>query len=89
MRARVENGRSQPIEKDESTKSYGEILQLALPVGLETVFQTSFGLIDQIIVGLLGANAVAGVGLANSVSFIVMLVYWNRKWGSDCPGVRA
>jgi putative MATE family efflux protein len=46
-----------------------------LPVGLETVFQTSFGLIDQIIVGLLGASAVAGVGLANSISFIVMLVY--------------
>jgi putative MATE family efflux protein len=42
---------------------------------LETVFQTSFGLIDQIIVGLLGASAVAGVGLANSISFIVMLVY--------------
>ena len=46
-----------------------------MPVGLETVFQTSFGLIDQIIVGLLGASAVAGVGLANSISFIVMLVY--------------
>ena len=75
MSARAENRRSKPIEKDESTKSYGEILQLALPVGWETVFQTSFGLIDQIIVGLLGASAVAGVGLANSISFIVMLVY--------------
>jgi putative MATE family efflux protein len=67
--------KEQRIEKDESTNTYGKILQLALPVGLETVFQTSFGLIDQIIVGLLGASAVAGVGLANSMSFIVMLVY--------------
>jgi putative MATE family efflux protein len=67
--------KEQRIEKDRSTNAYGEILQLALPVGLETVFQTSFGLIDQIIVGLLGASAVAGVGLANSISFIVMLVY--------------
>jgi putative MATE family efflux protein len=75
MSGRVENRRSKRIEKDESTKSYGKIIQLALPVGLETVFQTSFGLIDQIIVGLLGASAVAGVGLANSISFIVMLVY--------------
>jgi putative MATE family efflux protein len=63
------------IGKDLSTSNYGKILQLALPVGLETVFQTSFGLIDQVIVGLLGASAVAGVGLANSISFIVMLVY--------------
>jgi Na+-driven multidrug efflux pump len=32
-------------------------------------------LVDQVIVGLLGVRAVAGVGLSNSVSFIVMLVY--------------
>ena len=38
------------------------------------MFQTSFGAVDQVIVGLLGASAVAGVGLANSISFIVMLV---------------
>jgi Na+-driven multidrug efflux pump len=61
MSGRVEGRRSKRIEKDEPTKSYGKILQLALPVGLETVFQTSFGLIDQIIVGLLGATTVAGV----------------------------
>ena len=32
-------------------------------------------MIDQIIVGLLGVGGVAGVGLSNSVSFIVVLVY--------------
>src|SRR5580700_2001502 len=74
MRGPVKDKRSN-IGKDLSTSNYGKILQLALPVGLETVFQTSFGLIDQVIVGLLGASAVAGVGLANSISFIVMLVY--------------
>ena len=51
------------------------MVELAVPVGLEAVFQTSLGLADQVIVGLLGASAVAGVGLSNSVSFIVMLVY--------------
>ena len=50
-------------------------MKLALPVGLEGVFQTSFSLIDQIIVGRLGADAVAGVGLSNSISFIVLLFY--------------
>jgi putative MATE family efflux protein len=48
-------------------------LKLALPVGVEGVFQTSFSLIDQIIVARLGANAVAGVGLSNSISFILLL----------------
>jgi putative MATE family efflux protein len=60
---------------DEPRSRYRAILSLALPVGLETVFQTSLGAVDQIIVGFLGAEAVAGVGLSNSVSFIVMLVY--------------
>ena len=66
---------AQPTKKDEPTSSYRKIVELAVPVGLETVFQTSLGLADQVIVGLLGASAVAGVGLSNSVSFIVMLVY--------------
>ncbi len=67
--------KGQPAEKCEPTSSYRKILELALPVGLETVAQTSFGVVDQVIVGLLGADAVAGVGLSNSVTFIVMLVY--------------
>lgn len=62
-------------KKDEPTSNYRKILGLALPVGLETVFQTSLGAVDQVIVAFLGADAVAGVGLSNSVSFIVMLLY--------------
>ena len=67
--------KAQPTENGEQTSGYRRIVELALPVGLETLFQTSLGLVDQVIVGLLGAGAVAGVGLSNSVSFIVMLVY--------------
>jgi MATE family, multidrug efflux pump len=54
---------------------YREILNLALPVGLEAVFQASFSLIDQIVVGSLGAIAVAAVGLSNNLSFILTLLY--------------
>jgi putative MATE family efflux protein len=60
---------------DELRSSYRKIVGLAIPVGLETVFQTSLGAVDQVIVGFLGADAVAGVGLSNSISFIVMLLY--------------
>ncbi|MBV8378934.1 MAG: MATE family efflux transporter [Verrucomicrobia bacterium] len=50
------------------------ILELALPVSLESVFQMSFNVADQIIVGLLGASAVAAVGLSNSVAAIAILL---------------
>ena len=58
-----------------SADSQEKIFKVALPVSLEAVFQTSLGFIDQIIVGTLGATAVAAVGLCNSISFIVMLLY--------------
>ena len=58
-----------------NAKSQEKIFKVALPVSLEAVFQTSLGFVDQIIVGTLGATAVAAVGLCNSISFIVMLLY--------------
>jgi putative MATE family efflux protein len=59
----------------ESADSQEKIFKVALPVSLEAVFQTSLGFVDQIIVGTLGATAVAAVGLCNSISFIIMLLY--------------
>jgi putative MATE family efflux protein len=64
-----------PAEHEQLPFTYRRIVFLAIPVGLEAVFQTSFSLVDQVIIGFLGANAVAGVGLSNSVSFIVMFVF--------------
>ncbi|MGA8658310.1 MAG: MATE family efflux transporter [Chthoniobacterales bacterium] len=55
--------------------NYREILRVAIPVSLESVFQASFTLVDQLIVGVLGATAVAAVGLSNGVSFIIALLY--------------
>jgi putative MATE family efflux protein len=43
-----------------------DIARIAVPVGLEMVFQLLLGVIDQLIVGALGAVAIAAVGLSNS-----------------------
>jgi MatE len=56
----------------ESADSQEKIFKVALPVSLEAVFQTSLGFVDQIIVGTLGATALAAVGLCNSISFQVL-----------------
>ncbi|MBV9298785.1 MAG: MATE family efflux transporter [Verrucomicrobia bacterium] len=50
------------------------ILDVALPVSLESIFQMAFNVVDQIIVGILGATAVAAVGLSNSVAAIAILL---------------
>jgi Na+-driven multidrug efflux pump len=51
-----------------------KILDVALPVSLESIFQMSFNVVDQIIVGLLGAAAVAAVGFCNSIAAIAILL---------------
>ena len=63
------------VNRQFQPRDYREIFNVALPVGSEAVFQASFSLIDQIIVGSLGASAVAAVGLSSNLSFILTLLY--------------
>jgi len=48
-----------------------------------------FNVIDQIIVGFLGANAVAAVGLSNSVASIALLLYASAGVGAGVMVARA
>jgi putative MATE family efflux protein len=65
------------------------ILSLALPVSLEFVFQMSFNAIDQIIVGFLGAAALAGVGFSNSLASMAILLATAFGTGSGVLIARA
>lgn len=66
-----------------------KILRLAIPVSLESVFQIGFNLIDQVIVGRLGADAVAAVGLSNSIASIALLLYASAGVGAGVIVARA
>jgi Na+-driven multidrug efflux pump len=48
-----------------------------------------FNVIDQVIVGLLGADAVAAVGLSNSIASIALLVYASAGVGAGVMVARA
>lgn len=41
-----------------------EFMKIAIPVALQGVLQSSFSMVDQIMVGQLGENSIAGIGLA-------------------------
>ncbi|MBV9490560.1 MAG: MATE family efflux transporter [Verrucomicrobia bacterium] len=66
-----------------------KILRLAIPVSLESVFQMGFNVIDQVIVGYLGAGAVAAVGLSNSIASIALLLYASAGVGAGVMVARA
>ena len=50
------------------------IASIAVPVSLEMVLTLVLNFISQVIVGVLGATAIAAVGFANSLIFIVVIV---------------
>ena len=46
------------------------VCSLAIPVALQSMLQSSFSMIDQIMIGQLGEVCVAGVGLAGKFASI-------------------
>ncbi len=50
-----------------------QILEIAVPVSIESSFQVFLGFVNQVIIGVLGTVAIAAVGLANNLLFIGVL----------------
>ncbi len=50
-----------------------QILEIAIPVSIESSFQVFLGFVNQVIIAVLGTVAIASVGLANNVLFIGVL----------------
>ena len=50
------------------------VCALALPVALQSMLQSSFGMVDQIMIGQLGEVSVAGVGLAGKFTSIYSVI---------------
>jgi len=73
------------------------LLSLALPVSLQVLFQSSLGIIDQIMVGSLGETVISGIGLGGKIptvffftsgavtvgASILMSQFYGRRSGDD------
>ena len=55
---------------DENKIFFKTVCNLAIPVALQSMLQSSFSIVDQIMIGQLGSVSVAGVGLAGKFSSI-------------------
>lgn len=49
---------------------YKTVIRIALPVTLQTLLQSSFSVIDQLMIGKLGSNSIAAVGLGGKFASI-------------------
>lgn len=59
-----------------SEKSFfkGKVLEIALPITIQSLIQASFGAIDQFMIGQLGTDCVAGVGLGSKFASIFTVI---------------
>ena len=58
------------------------LLRLSIPIMIQQLFTAGLGMVDLMLVGQLGDNSVAAVGLATQVYFILNLVYFGMTSGS-------
>ena len=59
---------------EKENRFFQTVCQLAVPVTLQSMLQSSFSIVDQIMIGQLGSVSVAGVGLAGKFSSIFAVV---------------
>lgn len=62
------------MEQKENMLFWSSVCKIAVPVTLQSVLQSSFSFVDQIMIGQLGSAGVAGVGLAGKFSSIFSVV---------------
>lgn len=57
----------------ENKAYYAAMLAIAIPVSIQSLFQASLSVIDQLMVGSLGEDSIASVGLGSRISFIYLV----------------
>ncbi len=74
-------------------------IRIALPIALQSLFISSLGIVDTIMVGRLGDASIAAVGLANQIFFLLNFtlfginsgaaIFTAQYWGAhDVPAIR-
>ena len=61
---------------------YPTLLQLAVPIAMQQLMMSALGAVDVLIVGQLGATAVAAVGLASQILFLLLLFHFGVGSGA-------
>lgn len=60
---------------------YKRLLTLAVPIMIQQFIQAALNLVDTIMIGKLGSDEIAAVGIANQVFFIVMMIVFGINSG--------
>ncbi len=60
--------------KTEEQEFQKSLVRIALPVALQSLLQSSFSMVDQVMIGQLGSVSIAGIGIAGKFAWIYSVV---------------
>ncbi len=95
----VRSKRARLIDFFSDAEYYRRLLQVGLPIALQQFIMSSLNMVSVMIIGQLGATAIAAVGLANQIGFLNNLllfgitsgaaIFTAQLWGKgDIPNIR-
>lgn len=61
---------------------YGTLFKIALPIALQNLISSSINMLDTFMIGQLGEGAIAAVGIANQIFFLMALILFGINSGS-------
>jgi putative MATE family efflux protein len=71
------------LDKHESRKEFTlRLIQLSVPIMLQNLLTSSVSFVDTLMIGLVGEDALAAVGLANQMFFLIVLFYFGVSSGA-------
>lgn len=67
----------------DSRHFYQQMLTIAIPITIQNLIVTSLNTLDTVMISTLGAQTIAGVGLANQIFFLFMLISFGIGSGAS------
>lgn len=82
---------TQRLTTDENQQFYRTMMTIAAPIALQSLIGTSLNMVDTMMIGSLGAESIAAVGIANRIFFLFILfvfggfsgmsIFTSQFWG--------
>lgn len=63
------------LEINQTSQFYRKMAALAIPITIQFFLTASLNMVDSLMVGQLGANSIAAVGVANKITIVLILIF--------------
>lgn len=79
----MSNTQTIPLQQETSREFYRRMISIALPIMLQNLLISSLSFVDTLMIGQLGSNEIAAVGLANQMFFLINMFFFGVSSGAS------